>query len=153
MNMIQERINQLKPYFRGIKVTENYKIVEFNLKKTWSIQTGDDIDVQSNESKEKNNVLISMFYSETKTFDEIIDYVEENVINYNIEIEEKENLLKAKVEELKRVFEVKSLDELNKLKFTTEDASLKLTKTNKKTEETNNNKVKEKENGVAEELS
>jgi len=70
--------------------------------------------------------LFTMFYSDTKTFDEIIDFVEDKIINYNLEVEEKERLLKAKVEELKRVFEMKSLDELNHLKFTTEEDSLKL---------------------------
>jgi uncharacterized Zn finger protein len=66
----------------------------------------------------------------TKSFDEILDFVEEKVINYNLEIEEKERLLKAKVEELKRVFETKSLDELNHLKFTTEENSFKLNSKN-----------------------
>ena len=67
-----------------------------------------------------------MFYSETKTFDEILSFIEVDVINHNLEIEEKERLLRAKVEELKRVFEDKTLDELNGLKFTTEDNALKI---------------------------
>ena len=72
-----------------------------------------------------------MFYSDKKSFDEIIDFVEEKVISHNLELEEKERLLRMKVEELKRVFENKNLDELNSLKFTTEDQTLKLG-TNKK---------------------
>jgi len=67
------------------------------------------------------------------------------VINHNLEIEEKERLLRSKVEELKRVFENKDLDELNKLKFTTEENSLKLG--------SNNKKEKQKHNGVTKELS
>ena len=91
-----------------------------------------------------------MFYSDTKSFDEILDYIEEKVINYNLEIEEKERLLKAKVEELKRVFETKSLDELNHLKFTTEENSLKLNAKNiianvtTTNEQQDNNKTTEK---------
>jgi uncharacterized Zn finger protein len=81
------------------------------------------------ETKEGGNTLYTMFYSETKSFDQILDFIEEKVINYNLEVEEKERLLKAKVEELKRVFETKSLDELNHLKFTTEGDSLKLNHT------------------------
>jgi hypothetical protein len=57
---------------------------------------------------------------------EQIVLLKKNVIDYNLEIEEKEKLLKAKVEELKRVFENKSLDELSNLKFTTEEDTLKL---------------------------
>jgi uncharacterized Zn finger protein len=67
-----------------------------------------------------------MFYSDKKSFDEIIEFVEEKVIRHNLELEEKERLLRAKVEELKRVFENKDLNELNNLKFTTEDNTLKL---------------------------
>ena len=45
-------------------------------------------------------------------FDEILDFIEEKVIKPSLEIEEKERLLRVKVEELKRVFENKNLDEL-----------------------------------------
>jgi len=129
--MIQERINKLKPYFKGLKVADNYRVVEFNLKDNWLIEDDGTIEVQQKKIHEKDNTLYSMFYSDKKSFDEIIDFVEEKVISHNLELEEKERLLRMKVEELKRVFENKNLDELNSLKFTTEDQSLKLG-TNKK---------------------
>lgn len=129
--MIQNKLDSLSPYFKGIKVAENYRIVEFILKKSWSIEEYEEIQFNQKETKEGGNLLYTMFYSDVKTFDQIIDFVEDNVIKYNLEVEEKERLLKAKVEELKRVFEMKSLDELNHLKFTTEEDSLKLnSKTN-----------------------
>lgn len=124
--MIQNRLNKLKPYFKGLKIAENYRIVEVNLKDSWVIEENSQIDVQQKPIKESSNVLYNMFYSDTKTFDEILDFIEEKVINPNLEVEEKEKLLRMKVEELKRVFENKNLDELNNLKFTTEDNSLKL---------------------------
>jgi len=124
--MIQNRINKLKPYFKGLKIAENYRIVEVHLKDTWTIEDDESIDLQQKQTKESSNILYNMFYSDTKTFDEILDYIEEKVINPNLEVEEKEKLLRMKVEELKRVFENKNLDELNNLKFTTEDNSLKL---------------------------
>lgn len=124
--MIQKKIDSLKPYFKGLKVAENYKIVEVNLKKSWEMESTEDIGVQQKELKENPNFNYVMFYSENKTFDDLISHIEKEVINYNLEIEQKESLLKAKVEELKRVFETKSLDELNHLKFTTEEDSLKL---------------------------
>jgi len=124
--MIQGKIDKLKPYFRGLKVADNYRIVEFNLKNTWVIEKSDSIELQQKKIKESDNVLYSMFYSEKKSFDDILDYVENEVIRYNLDLEEKERLLMMKVEELKRVFENKDLDELNNLKFTTEDNSLKL---------------------------
>lgn len=124
--MIQERINKLKPYFKGLKVAENYRIVEFSLKNSWVVEESPGIELQQKNIKENGNVLYSMFYSDKKSFDEIIEFVEEKVIRHNLELEEKERLLRAKVEELKRVFENKDLNELNNLKFTTEDNALKL---------------------------
>jgi hypothetical protein len=138
--MIQEKIDKLKPYFKGIKVAENFKIVEFNLKKGWDVNGSEEIDLQQREIKENSNFLYNMFYSESKNFDEILDYVKKNIIDRNLEIEQKEELLRMKVEELKRVFEDSSLDELNNLKFMTEDNSLKLNSNNiSKKEKINNN--------------
>jgi len=126
---IQERIDKLSSYFKGIKLAESYRVIEVNIKKDWTIPLtqfeSEEIQFSQKESKQPS-IYYTMFYSETKTFDEILDFVEEKVINYNLEIEEKERLLKAKVEELKKVFESKSLDELNNLKFTTEEDSLSL---------------------------
>jgi hypothetical protein len=159
--MIQNRINKLKPYFKGLKIAENYRIVEVNLKNSWNVQEDPNIEVQQKQTKESNNILYSMFFSDRKSFDEILDFIEEKVINYNLEIEEKEKLLRMKVEELKRVFEDKNLDELNRLKFTTEDNSLKLG-TNSKTINDSikpeyiknlDNKNKIKQNGTTEKLS
>ena len=148
--MIQEKINSLKPYFRAIKNTENYNILEMELKNTWVMEKGEGIEYQQRPTKENPNNLFTIFYSETRTFDQILEHVEVNIIKHNLEIEEKESLLRAKVEELKSVFESKSLDELNNLKFTTELDSLKLTNT--KNNNTKSTKTKEKENGVAEKL-
>lgn len=168
-NMIQSRLDELKPFFKGMKVAEHFRIVEFNLKRGWLIPDNEKIDVQQKEIKENNGELLyNMFYSESKTFDEILTFVEEDVISHNLELEQKEELLRVKVEELKRVFEDTSLVELNSLKFTTEDNSLKLG-TNKKTtkedkdhkpkiqpeylKEMDNNKNKVKQNGSTKEFS
>jgi hypothetical protein len=166
--MIQKRLERLKPYFKGIKVAEHFNIVEFNLKKEWLIQEKSGIDVQQKPSGDNKQagILYNMFYSDSKTFDEILNYVEEDVIAHNLELEQKETLLRAKVEELKRVFEDKSLVELNGLKFTTENDSLKLgtnkkptpppTKMVKEGEEylkDMDNKEKIKQNGATKELS
>jgi hypothetical protein len=148
--MIEKRINKILPYFKGLKVTDTYKVVELHLKKSWVIIEDEKLDIhtQSKEVKENSNVYYHIFYSDTESFDDMLDYIENGIINYNLEIEEKENLLRAKVEELKRVFESKTLDELNKLKFTTEEESLKLN-----SKKVNNTKKETEENGVTEELS
>ncbi len=154
--MIQNRLDKLKPYFKGLKVAESYRIVEFNLKRGWELPDNEEIKYQQKEVKDNGSFLYNMFYSETKTFDEILSFIEVEVINHNLEIEEKERLLRAKVEELKRVFEDKTLDELNGLKFTTEDNTLKLGGSKNKPEflkDIDNTKQKVKENGTTKELS
>lgn len=124
--MIEKSFNELYPYLKGIKKTDNYRIIETNLKSTWEINLIDEVNVKDH-----------IFFSESLTFDDLLEWFKANVVEYNLEIEEKERLLKMKVEELKRVFESKNLDELNNLKFTTEDDVLSLTKKEEKEYENN----------------
>lgn len=133
--MIQERFNRLSPYFKGIKLAENFNIVEMALKRTWTIPKHDSIEAQEGDKGQ-------FFFSEGLSFDDILNWLENDVINYNLEVEEKERLLAAKVEELKRVFEQSSLDELNNLKFSTENDVLRL-----------HNNSKKENDGTTEELS
>lgn len=133
--MIEERLKKLMPYFKGLKTAENYNIVEMSLKNTWDVPQNEQIQAKKMDNGQ-------FFFSETLSFDDILDWLEDNVIDYNLEIEEKERLLTAKVQELKRVFETSSLDELTNLKFSTEGDVLRL-----------NNKEKEEEDGSTEELS
>ena len=138
--MIQEKIDRLLPYFKGLVVSDSYRIVEVLLKKKWSFELKEGVEYTQKETKD-SNIQHILFYSSTKTFDDIIDYIETDVIEYNLEVEEKERLLKAKVEELKRVFETKSLDELNHLKFTTDEDQLTLK--HKTSQVVNNEKVEQ----------
>lgn len=131
--MIQEKFNKLKPYLKGLKYADNYNIVETNLRLSWRVVESENIEFQKKKMDKNENFYYYMFYSEKLGFDEILDWLEKNVINYNLELEEKETLLRAKVEELKRVFEQKSIKELNNLKFTTELDMLKLNGKSEKT--------------------
>ncbi len=84
-----------------------------------------------------------MFWSEN-TIDSLIDSLE-NIINVNIEIEQKQALLKSKVEELKRMFENKPLDELKNLKFSSDvDVTLNVKPQHKKEENIKTDGVTEK---------
>lgn len=125
---IQEKVDSLKPFFKSIKIAENYNIVETNLPKSWVLYPGDDIEIEQKQLKDSYTLTYTIFYSETKSFDDIIKHIFDDVISYNLELEEKDKLLKAKVEELRIVFENKSLDELNNLTFTTMKKNTKKTK-------------------------
>jgi hypothetical protein len=136
MNMIDNIFNELDPYLRGIKKAENYSVVEVNLKHSWLIPQHASIESQSKPTK-TNGITYHMFYSEKLGFDGIIDWLKNDVVEMNIEIEKKEQLLKSKVEQLKEIFENSSLEELEKMDFgTSKENPLKLgNKTNSNKEE------------------
>lgn len=138
--MIQERFNQLQPYLKGVKIAGSYFMVECILKNTWKITgiSSNDVTHKSGKESEEHKGFTSyLFYSETKTLDELVDNLE-LIINLNIEMEQKQALLKSKVEELKKIFEDKPLDELKSLKFSSE---IDLNLNNKP--ESSNHKIKD----------
>jgi hypothetical protein len=114
MSTIQERLDKLKPYIKGMRFVNSSTVVDALLKENWSIPASETIMVKKGKSEEN----YYMFYSEESdsTFDYILDYVEK-VINFNIENEKKLELIKVNIEELKKHFETKSLDVLKTLKF------------------------------------
>ena len=114
MGGIQNRLDKLMPYVKGMRFVKNTAVVDVQLKENWIIVKSDKILYQ----KGKNEENYFMFFSEggSSTFDDILDFVEKT-INFNIENEKKLELIKVKIEELKRHFETKSLDVLRTLKF------------------------------------
>ena len=129
--MIQKRFNELQPYLKGVKLAGEYSVVECILKNTWKIDglTAEGVQYKSSgkESEEHKGYVSYMFWSEM-SIDDLVDNVE-LVVNANIEMEQKQTLLRSKVEELKKMFEDKSLDELKGLKFSSEmEVTLKVNK-------------------------
>jgi hypothetical protein len=129
--MIQKRFNELQPYLKGVKLEGEYSVVECILKNTWKIDglTAEGVQYKSSgkESEEHKGYVSYMFWSEM-SIDDLVDNVE-LVVNANIEMEQKQTLLRSKVEELKKMFEDKSLDELKGLKFSSEmEVTLKVNK-------------------------
>ena len=114
MGGIQNRLDKLMPYVKGMRFVKNTAVVDVQLKENWTIVKSDKILYQ----KGKNEENYFMFFSEggSSTFDDILDFVEKT-INFNIENEKKLELIKVKIEELKRHYETKSLDVLRTLKF------------------------------------
>lgn len=141
--MIQKRFKELQPYLRGVKLAGEYSVVECILKNTWKIDGIVPGNVQyksGKESEEYKGYISHMFWAED-TIDNLVETLE-TIVNTNIEMEQKQALLRSKVEELKKMFEDKSLDELKGLKFSSDiDVTLKVTKS-----ETPSKTVKENEN-------
>mgnify|MGYP001267980474 FL=1 len=114
MSKIQEMLDSLQPYVVGIRYLNGIQIVDAVFKEGWTVP---DSDVIKREFVDESQNYF-MFYTEKEgvTIDDLLAYVE-GIIGVNIEREKKYILLKAKVEELKRLFKEKSLSELEELKF------------------------------------
>ena len=129
--MIQERFNQLQPYLKGVKIADKYSIVECMIKNTWKVDGIVPEGVQYKSSGKEpdgyKGYVGYMFWAED-SIDNLVDAFEE-VVNTNIEMEQKQALLRSKVDELKRMFESKSLEELKGLTFTSDlDVTINTTK-------------------------
>jgi hypothetical protein len=142
MGGIQNRLDKLMPYVKGMRFVKNTAVVDVQLKENWTIVKSDKILYQ----KGKNEENYFMFFSEngSSTFDDILDFVEKT-INFNIENEKKLELIKVKIDELKRHFETKSLDVLRTLKFGFDEISSQINLNPSSTEERVEEEYEEKE--------
>lgn len=114
---LQEVFDKLKPYLIGIRYVEGMTLVDAILKPKWVIPASQYIKTGKNEQTNPEFNYI-MLYSELPsiTLDNLLDYLS-LIINVNLEKEAKLELLKAKVEELKMVFQNNQLDKLKQLTF------------------------------------
>ena len=114
--------NELKDIFHylvSVRKLKNYLSIDIEFPISWKIPKRfvEEDKIMENEKVTDNKRFFS-FVSEfnEKTLDSTISNVK-NIISYNKEIELKEKLLKQKIEELKKIFESKNLENLQNLKF------------------------------------
>jgi hypothetical protein len=117
MKTLQERINDMKPYFRGIEMYNEALMVKVVYPNNWKAYPNDDgrIKVTASDDKSSN---ITYYYADSKdtTYEDMFDLVEQT-IKTNQDIILKLKLLKDKVEELKELFQNTSYDDLLNLQF------------------------------------
>jgi hypothetical protein len=114
--------NELKDIFHylvSVRKLKNYLSIDIEFPISWKIPKRfvEEDKILENEKVTDNKRFFS-FVSEfnEKTLDSTISNVK-NIISYNKEIELKEKLLKQKIDELKKIFESKNLENLQNLKF------------------------------------
>lgn len=118
--MIQEKLNSLRPYVTGLRFVKDLPVVDLVIKEGWNMFESDKVSYKPSSSN-KNYFMV--FPKDPKdSIDDVVTHVE-NVIDINIEKENKLVLLKAKIEELKLLFTNKSLKELESLKFIIPDVN------------------------------
>ena len=120
MGNIKDRISMIKEYFDSFNIIEGaaYALVRFPSK--WTVLNEFDMDgcvVNTVSDRNKNGYY---FFTDFENgFDCIFDAIDE-VINFNKSIEEKTDLLIAKAQELKELFETEDIDRLRTLRFVME---------------------------------
>jgi hypothetical protein len=114
--------NELKDIFQylvSVRRLKNYLSIDIEFPLTWKIpkRFAQEDKIIENQKLNENG----RFFSFVCEFDEtVVNLTVENIkniISYNKEIELKERLLKQKIDELKRIFESKKLENLQTLKF------------------------------------
>ena len=114
--------NELKDIFQylvSVRKLKNYLSVDIEFPTNWKIPKRfvEEDKIMENERVNDNK----RFFSFVSEFDELtVDRTINNIkkiVSYNKEIELKEKLLKQKIDELKKIFENKNLENLQNLKF------------------------------------
>ena len=115
---IYKELTPIIEYLTQIRKLENYLVFDVAFPITWKMLKRHIIEDKFVNNGTENNLLNLSFVSE---YDEKnINLIQENIlniINYNLEREEKERLLEAKINELKTIFDKESLDSLKNFKF------------------------------------
>ena len=150
MKTLQERMNDMMPYFRGIEMYNEALMVKVVFPKNWKAYPSDDGRIKTTAS---DDGTMTYYYADSKdtTYDEIFDLVEQT-IKANQDIILKLKLLKEKVEELKELFQSTPYDDLLNLQFVLEKPTKAKRKYSKKAKEKIEIKEgnKEEENGIKE---
>ena len=113
---LQDRMVDMKPYFKGIEMYNEALIVKVMFPEKWKPYDSSDGRIKATRSENVPNEVYYYASSEDTTYDEIFDFVEET-IKANQDIILKVKLLRDKVEELKDMFSTHTYDELITLKF------------------------------------
>jgi hypothetical protein len=118
MANIQKTLDSLQPYVIGIRYSQGLPLVDTVFKDGWVLPESKTIK----KAKGNDELNYHMIYSDssTITIDDLLEYVSV-VIKVNQEKEKKQELLKIKVDEMKKLFRTLPLFKLQQLKFTFEE--------------------------------
>lgn len=117
MMTLQERMENMKPYFRGIEMYNDALIVKVVYPNNWKYYPSTDGRINAAPSEDGSDVIFYYADSKDTSYDDMFTLIEET-IKVNNETILKLKLLRDKVEELKEVFSIKPYEELETLTFT-----------------------------------
>ena len=116
---LYNEISPLFPYLNSVRKLKNYLSFDVSFPESWKLPKKfiDEDKIVQQESPTQNEKSFSFVSEINESEIEKLTNNILNIINYNIEREEKERLFQSKVEELKNVFEKQTLKDLQNLKF------------------------------------
>jgi len=116
---LYNELSKLNPYLQSLRRLNEYYSFDISFPEDWKLPKKfiEEDKVLEQESQTEGYRLIS-FVSEMNelSIDKCSTSIQ-NIINYNLEREEKNRLFESKINELKMMFERQPLDELKNLKF------------------------------------
>lgn len=116
---LHSEISQIIPYLQSIRKIEKYLSIDVLFPEKWRLPKSYVDETKVMEQKTSiSGVRLFSFVSELN--EEIMSDIKNNIVNiieYNLEREEKDKLFREKVNSLKQVFENESLVDLQNLTF------------------------------------
>lgn len=144
MKTLQDRMNEMRPYFRGIEMYNEALMVKVMFPNKWKAYPSEDGRIKVTPSESDPNLTYYYADSNNTTYEDMFDLIEQT-IKANQDIILKLKLLRDKGEELKELFSKLPYEELVTLKFVTEKVKEEKPK-RKYTRKKKETEVKEEEN-------
>lgn len=119
-----DNISNLRPYFFSLREIDNNVSLDIKIPVKWRVdQIVAPYRSVKTKVQDKNEkfILLSLISHATKDGYDVAFTCAKDVIQTNLELEEKERLLQLKIKELEDLFKKQSLDELKNLKFTEDE--------------------------------
>lgn len=123
---LQDRIKDIKEFFKGIEIRENLFIVKIVYPNKWNAYDRNDGMIKAAKSDVIDNEWFYYANIDEVELNDIFDLVQETV-KTNEDIYKKVELMKEKMEELKNLFQNESLEKLQTLIFTFQEKKSKRT--------------------------
>ena len=133
---IDDMFKQYPENLIGFRVGGGIKIIDFWLDPNWQIldeHVPEDVKIKKQKVSEDTGFVYYIMFCEEKQFEDLFDMLV-TIIEYNLDLQRKQDLFTEKMGELKGLFNELTYDELKQLSFDTPLSIISGKKKPKKTE-------------------
>ena len=120
---MQKRIENVKEYFVAFNIAENTAYAQLRFPSKWDVPSNEILEENFNtRSAIENDGSVYFFSDMSNGIMNVFDAVD-FTIEYNKDLEEKSELFREKIEELKQIFATKTLEELRNLTISVKEVT------------------------------